>query len=595
MADLEQVTTSRSARSGRSLGTLQPGLSRQRTSASRNTPVFPPQYLDDHSTYQGVDDVEDDISEIDLSPEAPSESFGEKESQERSPACHDNVYENDIETVSSRGHADFVPVRSASRPQKTRTRSIQDPRLVTWDGAEDPTNPKNWSLKKKWAATVVVSCFTLMSPVSSSMVAPALPTIAQEFGIQNEVESQLVLSIFLLAYAIGPLLLGPLSEIYGRVIVLQLANLFYLVFNIACGVSQSKSQLTAFRFFAGLGGSAPLAIGGGVLSDCWRAEERGKSVAIYSLAPLLGPAIGPIAGGFITKHTTWRWAFHATSIADAVVQIGGIFLLQETYPPKILSAKVARLRKITGDDSLYSEYDHPEKTRFKIVQNALVRPFILLSTQPIIQVIAIYMAFLYGLMYLVLSTFAALWSNPDFYNQPIDIGGLNYISLGLGFFVGSQACARLNDKIYRALKERGSGIGKPEFRTPLLVVGAILIPSGLFIYGWAAQYRTHWIVPNVGTCILSAGMIVGFQCQQTYIVDAYTRYAASGIASATLLRSLAGFGFPLFAPYMYAKLDMGWGNSLLGFIAIVLGGPAPFLLWRYGEKLRKKSPYAAGG
>lgn len=92
------------------------------------------------------------------------------------------------------------------------------------------------------------------------MVAPALPTIAQEFGIHNEVESQLVLSIFLLAYAIGPLLLGPLSEIYGRTIVLQLANLFYLVFNIACGVSQSKTQLTAFRFLAGLGGSAPLAV-----------------------------------------------------------------------------------------------------------------------------------------------------------------------------------------------------------------------------------------------------------------------------------------------------------------------------------------------
>lgn len=92
------------------------------------------------------------------------------------------------------------------------------------------------------------------------MVAPALSTISEHFHVTNQVESELTLSVFVLAYAFGPLFLGPLSEIYGRVIVLQLANLFYLVFNIACGVSRSKGQIIAFRFLAGLGGSAPLAV-----------------------------------------------------------------------------------------------------------------------------------------------------------------------------------------------------------------------------------------------------------------------------------------------------------------------------------------------
>ena len=115
-------------------------------------------------------------------------------------------------------------------------------------------------MKKKWAATLVVSSFTFISPVSSSMVAPALTSIAKEFNITNEVEIQLTLSVFVLAYAVGPLFLGPLSEIYGRVPVLQLSNLFYLIFNIACGVSRSKGQLIVFRFLSGLGGSAPLAV-----------------------------------------------------------------------------------------------------------------------------------------------------------------------------------------------------------------------------------------------------------------------------------------------------------------------------------------------
>ena len=92
------------------------------------------------------------------------------------------------------------------------------------------------------------------------MIAPALSHISSDFNIKVVFLSQLSLSIFILAYAVGPLFLGPLSETYGRVIVLQLGYLFYLIFNLACGVSQSTGQLIAFRFLSGLGGSVPLAV-----------------------------------------------------------------------------------------------------------------------------------------------------------------------------------------------------------------------------------------------------------------------------------------------------------------------------------------------
>lgn len=90
------------------------------------------------------------------------------------------------------------------------------------------------------------------------MVAPALTQMEADLGITNSVLSQMMLSIFILAYAFGPLLLGPLSEVYGRVPVLQLANLFFLVFNLVCGFAQTGAQMLVFRFLAGLGGSAPL-------------------------------------------------------------------------------------------------------------------------------------------------------------------------------------------------------------------------------------------------------------------------------------------------------------------------------------------------
>lgn len=227
------------------------------------------------------------------------------------------------------------------------------------------------------------------------------------------------------------------------------------------------------------------------------------------------------------------------------------------------------------------------------MKRSLVRPFILLGTQPIVQTLAIYMACIYGLMYLVLSTFPGLWETQ--YGESVSVGGLNYISLSVGAFLCTLTCAPMNDRIYRHLMKRNNNTGRPEFRIPLMVPGSLLIPIGLFIYGWTAQYKTHWIGPNIGAAVFAAGIIIGFQCIQTYLVDSYTRYAASAISAATFLRSLAGFGFPLFAPYMYNALQYGWGNSLLGFIALGLGVPAPWLLWFFGKKLRERSPFAAGG
>lgn len=243
--------------------------------------------------------------------------------------------------------------------------------------------------------------------------------------------------------------------------------------------------------------------------------------------------------------------------------------------------------------NLHTEYDSPDKTIMNILKTALQRPFRLLGTQPIIIVLACYMAYLYGLMYLMLSTFPLLWT--ERYGEPVGIGSLNFISMGLGFFLGTQITAPLNDALYRRLKKRNNGVGKPEFRVPIMIPASLLVPGGLFWYGWSAQAKVHWIMPNIGACLFCAGTIVSFQCIQTYLVDSYTRYAASAIAAATVLRSLAGFGFPLFAPAMFKALDFGWGNSLLGFVAIGLGVPAPFMLWTFGERLRSKSKYAAGG
>ncbi|KAF9773879.1 hypothetical protein IL306_008208 [Fusarium sp. DS 682] len=322
------------------------------------------------------------------------------------------------------------------------------------------------------------------------------------------------------AYAIGPLFWGPISELQGRVIVLQVSNLWFFCFNLGCALAQNKGSMIALRFLAGIGGSAPLAVGGGVLSDMFQPEERGRAISVYSVAPLLGPALGPIGGGWIAERTTWRWVFYSTTIACGFIQLGAFRFLKETYAPVILRRKKQRLIKETGNRELYTAHDRLDKTYADTLRIALTRPFRLLFTQPILVFLAAYMTYLYGSMYLVLTTFPALFLKV--YHETPGIQGLNYISLALGFFVGTQVCARSQDRIYKALKRRcckEGQPGRPEFRVPMMVPGAILVPTGLLVYAWTSEYATHWIFPNIGAFIYATGVIMGYQCIQGYLVD----------------------------------------------------------------------------
>ena len=158
-------------------------------------------------------------------------------------------------TTPTHPHSD-----SDSDSDSTNMNTNESTNTITWDGPADPSNPLNWSQQRKWTATLLVSCFTFISPFSSTMVTPVLDDIGAEFGIEGEFARALVMTIFLLGFAQGPFVLAPLSELFGRVRVLQYANLVYLAFNTACGFARTRRQILACRFLSGIGGSAPQAV-----------------------------------------------------------------------------------------------------------------------------------------------------------------------------------------------------------------------------------------------------------------------------------------------------------------------------------------------
>ena len=460
--------------------------------------------------------------------------------------------------------------------------------LISFDESQDGENPKNWSTTKKWAITSVLSATGFNRILVSTIIAPALSRIAVDLNM-NRAESVMSMSVYLLATAFGPLVIGPLSEIYGRKPVLHATNVWFLLWNLVCGFSHNKGVLIAARLLAGFGAGAVYVLAGGVLGDVWRPGQRGKSLGFYILVPLLAVAIGPVVGGLIAQSTTWRWSFWSTSIVQLLLTVFSIVIMDETYASIILQRKAVRVRKETGDHRFHTASEKLSEGRptLWVLQRGLSRPIRLLVFHPIIQLQACLSAFYYGLLYLVISTYADLWTSK--YGESVAASGLHYIALSIGEVAGAALGGPLMDIVFRKLKARTNGTEAPEYHMPLMLPTAIAISVGLLLYGWTAQAQIPWPVVDVSVAVFSCGMQISGMALQAYVIDAYPDNTSSAQAAAQFPRSLAAFGFPLFGPSMYEALGYGWANTLLAIIAFLVSVTAPIFIWMYGSRLRAKA------
>nr|QFR37128.1 MFS transporter [Cyberlindnera americana] len=495
---------------------------------------------------------------------------------------------DDEETQLYQGGDDenIVPDREEGLPTKHDGVEFQniDPELVTWDGPTDPENPRNWTLRRKWKSIGVASMYTFLSPFASTMLSPAVSDISADFG-NDTVIASLMVSIFILAWAIFSPLVAPLSEMYGRQRVLNVAAWFMLFFNIGCALAKNPTQMCVFRLLAGAGGCAPISIGAGVIGDLVDNKERGKAMALYSLGPTVGPCVSALIAGFIVQGTSWRWCFWVLVIVNGVVAAWGTLTLEETYSPQLLKNKAAKLRKLTGNQNLHCLYEIATgETTFDKFYINLTRPVVLLFTHPMVFGLGTFMAIAYGCLYILIVTFPSNWS--DNYGFNSGEVGLMYITLLVGYMLGTLVTQRTSDYIYERLAQKNGGVSKPEYRIPVLFISGITLSVGLFWYGWGSEKHMPWIFPAVGAGIFCFGVIPVFYCIQNYLIDMNPRFAASSIAAASVFRSFFGFAFPLFSPKMFDNLGTGWGCSIFGFLILATGIPFPVYVFLYGEKLR---------
>ncbi|KAJ8120225.1 hypothetical protein ONZ43_g3013 [Nemania bipapillata] len=421
--------------------------------------------------------------------------------------------------------------------------------IVGWEGQDDPTMPLNFETRRKWIVVTCLSLITLFSPLSSSILAPAISAVSADFHTTDTTKASLPVSIFLLGYAVGPLFLSPLSEIYGRAVVLSSANAFFCVWHIGCALAPSLNALIVFRFLCGVGGAGCMTLGGAVIGDLFPVVGRGKALSVWSIGPIVGPTLGPLIGAFIVGSIGWRWDPWIVFIPSTLITAALAFYLPETCHKVLIGRKVERLSRELDRDDLVNCYDAPgtaKVSQTRLLMLGLTRPLKMLVLAPIILLMSTNVAFNYGTMYLMFNTIPPTFEGQ--YGFPTSLTGLIYLALGLGYFIGLWSFSILSDRTVLRLTKRNNGVFEPEMRLSLVVYYACLCPVTFFWYGWTTYYKVHWIAPILSLIPFGVSILGVYLPTQAYIIDAYPLYSASGLAAFTVLRSIVAAFLPACGP-----------------------------------------------
>ncbi|KAJ5952782.1 uncharacterized protein N7479_011195 [Penicillium vulpinum] len=461
--------------------------------------------------------------------------------------------------------------------------------LVDWDSKNDPENPQNYNNRRKWIITLTMSSMTVWITFASSVFSAATLVTAKEFNVSTEV-MVLGTSLVVFGFALGPLCWAPLSELYGRRIPLFSGYLIFAIFQIPVAVAKNIETVLVCRFFVGLFGCSPLAVVGGAMADIWNPVDRAVAIALFSSATFMGPVLGPIVGGFLTdSHLGWRWTAWITLIASGLFGLIAFFVVPETYGPVILQKRAARLRIETNNPALHSFLDQHKPTVSDIVTKYLLRPFQMLVQEPILLAMTIYLALVYGILYIFFEAYPISFGEVRGWTHE-GVAALPFIGILIGVFLG--VCLIVyttKTRFARKFAKHGKVI--PEERLVPMMIASVLLPIGLFWFGWTSSPNISWVPQVIAGVPIGLGILVIFMQGLNYIIDVYMMFANSAIAANTLIRSALGGAFPLFATQMYRNLGVAWASSVLGFITLAMI-PIPILFFIYGARIRAMSKFS---
>ncbi|KAH7055834.1 major facilitator superfamily domain-containing protein [Macrophomina phaseolina] len=464
------------------------------------------------------------------------------------------------------------------------------PKTVIAFAKNDPENPVNWHWKRKFLPVFAAMLSVMNSTISSSLTAGNVDQISEYFHITSQAQLVLPTSIFLVGYMIGPLIFGPLSESYGRRLIMIGAFALFTIFTLACAVADNFASLIVFRLLVGIPGSCAISVVGGVIADVYNdPTTRGRAMAIFMAATTFGPLIGPVASGFIAV-ISWRWTFWLGLIIAGVTWIP-LAVMPETYAPVILKRRAKRLRKESGDENIFAPIELEPRDLRHVVTVVLTRPIRMILFEWIVLFSCLYLSFVYAVFYMFFQAYPIMYRGTYGFNAGEE--GLAFLPIGLGALIACALYLAYDSFLARARARDAPWTRSEEVRRlPLACIAGPFIVISMFWAGWTARPDVHWAVPVFAGVPYGVGYLLCFMAILNYLVDAYEIFAASAMAAAGTSRSTFGAVLPFATRPMYEALGVDWACSLLGFIMLLLCA-IPFVFWRYGDKIRANSAFCS--
>jgi DHA1 family multidrug resistance protein-like MFS transporter len=487
---------------------------------------------------------------------------------------------------------------SAKVDERTQQNDVFEPKMledgtivVNWYGSDDPANPQNWTTGQKLVPTLIIDAYTFAVYLGSSIITGSYTGIMRQFDVSQQVVS-LTLSMYVLAYGIGPLLWSPLSEIppLGRNSLYIFTFAIFIVLLIPTALVNDFPGLVVLRFLLGFFGSPCLATGPATLGDMYAFDKLPYALSTWAVVATSGPAVGPLLSGYSVPATSWRWSTWELLWLSGPLFIAFFFLVPETSPSNILLRRAQRLREQTGQSCFRSqgEIDQSKRHPREVVTEALWRPTQTMILDPSIGFTALYVALIYGIYYSFFECFPMVYEGV--YGMSLGAQGLVYLSIAVGITIGLVMYV-IWIRITWEPAVRTWNIGPPERRLIPALFASFLLPIGLFLFAWTATSNIHWIVPTIGIAIMSGGIFMIMQPIFLYLPLSYPKYAASVFAGNTVARSVLAAAIVHCSQPLYVDLGVDRGVSLLGGFTIgcIFG---IYALYQFGPSLRARSKFA---
>ncbi|EEH46998.2 uncharacterized protein PADG_03096 [Paracoccidioides brasiliensis Pb18] len=475
------------------------------------------------------------------------------------------------------------------------------------------SSPYTWQRSRKRVITALSCLVTCLASVAAGAYSPPEKILTEAWGISSVVYN-LGITLCNIGFAISPMVSAPFSELNGRRPLLVCSGIIFSISQLGCAVTESFAGMLVARFFLGVGGSTYSSIIGGVLSDVYITEERNTPMALFSGAVFFGTGFGPMVSSFIVYHVSWRWVFYMQAILSAAVTAAVVVFFNETRGNVLLSRKAQMLNKWYEklEEAGYIGVDMPvdgqplsaeglrqtQRIRWKVkadeeresiakvIAISLCRPFHLLVTEPVLFFFSLWVSFSWAVLYLQFGSIPLVFETNHGFN--LQQSGAVFTSISVGGIIAT--CMSIwQENLVRRL---GKLSNTPEDRLYFVCITSILMPAGMFWFGWTSFSSIHWIVPCLGLVCVTIGIHSIYLAVFNYLADTYHRYASSALAAQSFCRNILGGIFPLIVRAMFINLGYPGASSLLGGIGSVLT-IVPWVLVFFGPKIRAQSKIAS--